>query len=38
MAELEPYISEADRKAGFLLKNTRASTDPGTGQKLFSAR
>lgn len=29
---------EADRKAGFLLKNTRFSTDPTTGQKLFSAR
>lgn len=29
---------EADRKAGFLLKNTRFSTEPTTGQKLFSAR
>lgn len=29
---------EADRKAGFLLKNTRFSTDPATGQKLVSAR
>lgn len=29
---------EADRKAGFLLKSTRFSTDPTTGQKLFSAR
>jgi len=29
---------EADRKAGFLLKNTRFSTDPTTGLKLFSAR
>ncbi|CAM9866190.1 unnamed protein product [Ascophyllum nodosum] len=38
MSELESYISEADRKAGFLLKNTRVSTDPTTGLKLFSAR
>ncbi len=32
------HFREADRKAGFLLKNTRFSTDPTTGQKLFSAR